>query len=253
MAHPERIDLDRLTTEARNPRSTELDRLDTLDTAECPPTFNAEPGQVIGLIAGGETALTRAVEGAEDDAEAGAAAVRALEPTAHDVVVGITASGRAPWVLGALDAARDAGAFAIGFACNAAAELQAHADLCILPVTGPEVLSGSTRMKAGTATKMVLNMLTTGAMVRLGKTYGNLMVDVQATNEKLVERALRIVQTVTDCDRAEARQALAACDGKVKPAIVMLRLGIDADAADDRLRRAGGQLRAALGERGRDG
>ncbi|MEJ2401334.1 MAG: N-acetylmuramic acid 6-phosphate etherase [Xanthomonadales bacterium] len=308
MAHPERIDLDRLTTEARNPRSTELDRLDTLDmvrlinaedaavadavgrvapdiaraidviaerlaqggrlvyagagtsgrlgvldAAECPPTFNAEPGQVIGLIAGGETALTRAVEGAEDDAEAGAAAVRALEPTAHDVVVGITASGRAPWVLGALDAARDAGAFAIGFACNAAAELQAHADLCILPVTGPEVLSGSTRMKAGTATKMVLNMLTTGAMVRLGKTYGNLMVDVQATNEKLVERALRIVQTVTDCDRAEARQALAACDGKVKPAIVMLRLGIDADAADDRLRRAGGQLRAALGERGRDG
>jgi N-acetylmuramic acid 6-phosphate etherase len=308
MEHRERIDLDRLTTEARNPRSAELDRLDTLDmvrlinaedasvaaavervapeiaraidiiaerlgrggrlvyagagtsgrlgvldAAECPPTFNAEPGQVIGLIAGGAPALTTAVEGAEDDADAGAAALREIQPTADDVVVGITASGRAPWVLGALDAARGAGAFAIGFACNAETELQAHADLCILPVTGPEVVSGSTRMKAGTATKMVLNMLTTGAMVRLGKTYGNLMVDVQATNEKLVERAIRIVQTVADCDRAEARRALAACEGKVKPAIVMLRLGIDADRAGERLRRAGGQLRAALGERERDG
>jgi len=303
MQDRERIDLDRLTTEARNPRSNELDRLDTLDmvrlinaedatvaaavgevapdiaraidviaerlarggrlvyagagtsgrlgvldAAECPPTFNADPGQVVGLIAGGPPALTTAVEGAEDDAGAGAAALRAIHPKPDDVVVGITASGRAPWVLGVLDAARDAGAFAIGFACNAAAELKSHADLCILPVVGPEVLSGSTRMKAGTATKMVLNMLTTGAMVRLGKTYGNLMVDVQATNEKLVERAIRIVQTLADCDRAAARQALDACGGAVKPAVLVARLGIDADQARERLQRAAGQLRAALGE-----
>lgn len=303
MKHRERIDLDRLTTEARNPASDDLDRLDTLDmvrlinaedatvataigrvapeiaqaidviaerlarggrlvyagagtsgrlgvldAAECPPTFNADPGQVIGLIAGGADALTTAVEGAEDDADAGAAMLRGIEPTANDVVVGITASGRAPWVLGALDEARKAGALTIGLACNAEAELKAHTDLCILPVVGPEVLSGSTRMKAGTATKMVLNMLTTGAMVRLGKTYGNLMVDVQATNEKLVERAIRIVQTIAHCDRTEARRALDACHGAVKPAILIARLGIDAGKAGERLRRAGGQLRVALDE-----
>jgi len=303
MEHHERIDLDRLTTEARNPRSEALDRLDTLDmvrlinaedatvaeavgrvaaevaraidviaerlarggrlvyagagtsgrlgvldAAECPPTFNARPGQVVGLIAGGPPALTTAVEGAEDDAVAGAAALRAIDPTANDVVVGITASGRAPWVLGALDEARAAGAFTIGFACNADAELRAHADLCILPVVGPEVLSGSTRMKAGTATKMVLNMLTTGAMVRLGKTYGNLMVDVQATNEKLVERAIRMVQTLADCDRAAARRALDACGGAVKPAILVARLDIGADEARERLQRADHRLRDALDE-----
>ena len=307
MKHRERIDLDRLTTEARNPASDDLDRLETLDmvrlinaedatvatavggvapelaqaidviaklltrggrliyggagtsgrlgvldAAECPPTFNADPGQVVGLIAGGPDALTTAVEGAEDDADAGAAMLRGIEPTANDVVVGITASGRAPWVLGALDEARKAGAFTIGFACNAEAELKAHADLCILPVVGPEVLSGSTRMKAGTATKMVLNMLTTGAMVRLGKTYGNLMVDVQATNEKLVERAIRIVQTIAHCDRAEARRALGVSHGAVKPAILIARLGIDEKEAGERLRRAGGLLRVALDEPERD-
>jgi len=303
MKHRERIDLDRLTTEARNPRSEELDRLDTLDmvrlinaedatvadavarvapeiaeaidviaerlahggrlvyagagtsgrlgvldAAECPPTFNADPGQVIGLIAGGAPALTTAVEGAEDDAEDGAAVLGGIDPTANDVVVGITASGRAPWVLGALDAARAAGAFTIGFACNTETELQAHADLCILPVVGAEVLSGSTRMKAGTATKMVLNMLTTGAMVRLGKTYGNLMVDVQATNEKLVERAIRMVQTLADCDRAAAQRALDACNGSVKPAVLVACLGMDADQARERLQRAGHRLRTALDE-----
>jgi N-acetylmuramic acid 6-phosphate etherase len=301
MDNSDRIDLDRLTTEARNPRSEGLDRLDTLDmvrlinaedatvaeavgraapeiaqaidgiaermarggrlvyagagtsgrlgvldAAECPPTFNADPGQVIGLIAGGPSALTTAVEGAEDDAEDGAAAIRAVGPTADDVVVGITASGRAPWVLGALDAARRAGALTIGLACNAEPELQDHAELCILPVVGPEVLSGSTRLKAGTATKMVLNMLSTGAMVRLGKTWGNLMVDLQATNAKLVERAIRIVQTVTGCDRAAARAALDACDGAVKPAVVVLRLGVDPAEARVRLDDANGHLAAVL-------
>ncbi len=296
-----RIDLDRLTTEERNPRSEHLDALDTLDmvrlinaedatvaaavgavapqiaraidaiaermarggrlvyagagtsgrlgvldAAECPPTFNAAPGQVIGLIAGGEAALTHAVEGAEDDAQAGAAALRAIGPRAEDVVVGITASGRAPWVLGVLGEARRAGAFTIGFACNAGAELRAHADLCILPVVGPEVLAGSTRMKAGTATKMVLNMLSTGAMVRLGKTWGNLMVDVQATNEKLVERAIRMVQTLAGCERDAARAALEACGGAVKPAVVTLRLGVGPEEANERLRRASGRLRDVL-------
>jgi len=301
MNESDRIDLDRLTTEARNPRSVNLDRLGALDivrlvnaedasvadavraaendiaaaieiiagrlaaggrliyagagtsgrlgvldAAECPPTFNADPGQVIGLIAGGEAALTTAIEGAEDDPVAGAAMLRGIGPGPNDVVVGITASGRTPWVLGLLDEARRAGAYAIGFSCNAEAEVRRHADLCILPVVGPEVLSGSTRLKAGTATKMVLNMLSTGAMVRLGKTWGNLMVDVRATNAKLVERAIRIVQAITGCDRAQARAALDACGGAVKPAVLVQRLGIGPDAARERLRRAHGHLAAAL-------
>jgi N-acetylmuramic acid 6-phosphate etherase len=223
-------------------------RLGVLDAAECPPTFNALPEQVVGLIAGGHEALLKAVEGAEDSPAQGAADLEAIGLCEADVVVGIAASGRTPYVLGALDHARSAGAAAIGFSCNEAAELKNHADLNIIPVVGPEVLSGSTRMKAGTATKMVLNMLTTGAMVRSGKAYSNLMVDVQATNEKLVERAVRMVQAITSCGRSEAAEALERCGGEVKTAVVSLSLGIPAGAARERLQNEGGQLRAALGE-----
>ena len=301
MTESRRIDLDALPTEARNPASTELDRMGTeelvrlinaedatvaaavkqeapsiaaaidliaermarggrlvyvgagtsgrlgvLDAAECPPTFNADPGQVVGLIAGGHEALARAVEGAEDSAEAGAADLRAIGLGENDVVVGIAASGRTPYVIGALDHARAVGAAAIAFACNAQAETRKHADLSILPEVGPEVLTGSTRMKAGTATKMVLNMLSTGAMVRLGKTFGNLMVDVQATNEKLVERALRIVQAITGCGREEAQSVLERCGGDVKTAAVVQALGLEPGAARDALAAAGGQLHRVL-------
>jgi len=221
-------------------------RLGVLDAAECPPTFNADPGQVVGLIAGGREALARAVEGAEDSAEAGAADLRAIGLGADDAVVGIAASGRTPYVLGALDHARSVGAATIAFACNAQAETRHHADLGILPEVGPEVLTGSTRMKAGTATKMVLNMLSTGAMVRLGKTWGNLMVDVQATNEKLVERSIRIVQAITGCSRDDAVTALESCGGDVKTAIVAQHRDLDREQARRLLDAAGGHLRQAL-------
>lgn len=221
-------------------------RLGVLDAAECPPTFNADPGQVIGLIAGGERALTRAVEGAEDSPQQGAADLEAIGLTARDVVVGIAASGRTPYVIGALDKARSAGAATIAFTCNAGSAIAAHADLAIEVVVGPEVLAGSTRMKAGTATKMVLNMLTTGAMVRLGKTYGNLMVDLQATNRKLVDRATGIVCRLTGLARGEATALLERCGGDLKTAIVSHRLGLDAGAARDRLAAADGRLRVAL-------
>lgn len=163
-----------------------------------------------------------------------------------DVVVGIAASGRTPYVRGALDYARDTGAFAIGFSCNQGAEIIDHADLSIIPVVGPEVLSGSTRLKAGTATKMVLNMLTTGAMVRLGKTYSNLMVDLQATNAKLGERAQGIVAAVTACTRAEARVLLGRCNGEVKTAIVVQNLNMSPGEARARLSSVKGHLRKAL-------
>lgn len=301
MADGPHIDLDGLTTEARNPRSEGLDRLETLDlvrlvnaedatvaqavsavapaiaeavdviaerlsrggrlvytgagtsgrlgvldAVECPPTFNADPEQIVGLIAGGETALLRAVEGAEDSPQQGADDLRAIGLDRNDVVVGIAASGRTPYVLGALDHARSVGAFAIGLACNAGAEIERHADLSIVPVVGPEVLSGSTRMKAGTATKMVLNMLSTGAMVRQGKTWGNLMVDVQASNEKLVERSLRIVQAIARCSREDARAALEQSDGEVKTAVVVQTLGLSSEQARARLQAEGGQLRSVL-------
>ena len=221
-------------------------RLGVLDAVECPPTFNTDPGQVVGLIAGGAEGLVLAVEGAEDSLLAGRQDLENIGLAKRDVVVGIAASGRTPYVIGALDYARSIGAFTIAFSCNRQAEIARHADLNIIPLVGPEVLSGSTRMKAGTATKMVLNMLTTGAMVRLGKTYSNLMVDLRASNIKLVERACRIVATVTDCDMIEARELLQACDGEVKTAIVMHRLGLSAEAARARLESFQGHLRRAL-------
>ncbi|MEJ2299054.1 MAG: N-acetylmuramic acid 6-phosphate etherase [Woeseiaceae bacterium] len=223
-------------------------RLGVLDASECPPTFNADPGQVIGLIAGGDAALRRAIEGAEDSAEAAVADLRAVSLSAGDAVVGISASGTAPYILAALDEAQATGAAAIALTCNEDAPIAAHADLTIAVVVGPEVLSGSTRMKAGTATKLVLNTLTTGAMVRLGKTYGNLMVDLQASNAKLVARSLRILQRLSSLDAAAAAELLARCDGELKTAIVVARLGTGVDAARQRLAAAEGRLRLALGD-----
>ena len=221
-------------------------RLGVLDAVECPPTFNTEPELVIGLIAGGPKGLVRAVEGAEDSMEMGRHDLQEIALGDLDVVVGIAASGRTPYVKGALDYTRDTGAFAIGFSCNQGAEIIDHVDLSIIPVVGPEVLSGSTRLKAGTATKMVLNMLTTGAMVRLGKTYSNLMVDLQATNAKLGERAQGIVAAVTACTRAEARVLLGRCNGEVKTAIVVQNLNMSPGEARARLSSVKGHLRKAL-------
>ena len=221
-------------------------RLGVLDAVECPPTFNTDPALVVGLIAGGPEGLVRAVEGAEDSGDAGRQDLENTGLTNKDVVVGIAASGRTPYVIGALDYARATGAFAIAFSCNQGAEINRYADLCITPLVGPEVLSGSTRLKAGTATKMVLNMLTTGAMVRLGKTYSNLMVDVRASNNKLVERACRIITTLTGCSGSQARELLDRCDGEVKTAVLSQRLGISAESARDRLVSVQGHLRRAL-------
>jgi len=221
-------------------------RLGVLDAVECPPTFNTEPGMVQGLIAGGPEGLLRAVEGAEDSREMGQEDLLNLKLVDLDVVVGIAASGRTPYVIGALDYARETGAFAIAFSCNQDAEIMRHADLNIIPVVGAEVLSGSTRLKAGTATKLVLNMLTTGAMVRMGKTYSNLMVDVRASNIKLTERASGIVRELTDCTAIEAAELLKHCDGEVKTAIVVKNLDVSADAARVLLVSVGGHLRRAL-------
>lgn len=223
-------------------------RLGVLDAVECPPTFNTPAGQVVGVIAGGHSALTASVEGAEDKPELGAEDLKRVGLCEKDVVVGIATSGRTPYVLGGLDYARQCGAFSIGLACNRDAELGTRADLNIIPVVGPEVLSGSTRMKAGTATKMVLNMLSTGAMIRLGKTYGNLMVDLRATNSKLAARARRIVKTTTALEDAEAARLLEACNGEVKTAILAFHSGHAPDRARSLLNESGGHLQKALNE-----
>ncbi len=221
-------------------------RLGILDASECPPTFNADPKQVLGLIAGGPSAILKAVEGAEDSPELAAEDLRAIDLCSHDVLVGIATSGRTPYVIGALDYARSQGAYAIGLACNRDALMAARADLSITVVVGPEILSGSTRMKAGTATKMVLNMLSTGAMVRMGKTYGNLMVDLQATNTKLAARSKRIVSAITGLSAEDAAEMLARCGGEVKTAIVAHQLGQTPEEARQSLRAARGHLRGAL-------
>ena len=217
-------------------------RLGVLDASECPPTFDSPPGQVIGIIAGGHQALTTAVEGAEDHPEFAEADLHRLNLSAQDVVVGIASSGRTPYVLGALRCARDVGAFAIGLACVPDADLAAAADLMIAPVVGPEVLTGSTRLKAGTATKLVLNMLSTGAMVRLGKTFGNLMVDLRATNTKLMSRTNRIVRHFLGVGEEAADALLAECGGELKTALVAGRLGVASDEARRRLAAAGGRI-----------
>ena len=221
-------------------------RLGVLDAAECPPTFSSDPAMVVGLIAGGNSAMFRAVEGAEDHPQLAGQDLQALNFSDADVLLGIATSGRTPYVIGGLRYARSLGAYAIGLACNQASELEAHADLLICPVVGPEVLSGSTRMKAGTATKMVLNMITTGAMVRIGKTYGNLMVDLAATNSKLKQRALRLVKTFTGLDEPSATELLSTCEGQLKIAIVAHCHGVDATRAAEILKSATGHLRTAL-------
>jgi N-acetylmuramic acid 6-phosphate etherase len=221
-------------------------RLGVLDASECPPTFSTPPEMVVGLIAGGYGALTRAIEGAEDHPEAGVADLQQINFSARDVLVGIATSGRTPYVIGGLRYAREIGAFAIGLACNDGSALADVADLMITPVVGPEVISGSTRMKAGTATKLVLNTLTTGAMVLLGKTYGNLMVDLKATNTKLVARTRRIVAELTGLTEDAAEQQLARCGGELKTAVVAQLHGVSAEVARELLATAGGQLRVAL-------
>ncbi|MGW6358783.1 N-acetylmuramic acid 6-phosphate etherase [Streptomyces sp. NPDC055092] len=221
-------------------------RLGVLDASECPPTFNTDPSEVVGLIAGGPSAMVKAVEGAEDSKELAAQDLDALGLTADDVVVGISASGRTPYAIGAVEHARDRGALTIGLSCNADSALAAAADHGIEVVVGPELLTGSTRLKAGTAQKLVLNMLSTITMIRLGKTYGNLMVDVRASNEKLRARSRRIVALATGADDADIEAALAATDGEVKNAILVILGSVDGPTAARLLTDSKGHLRAAL-------
>jgi len=223
-------------------------RLGVLDAAECPPTFGSNPETVQGIIAGGYGALVRAVEGAEDDAEAGAAALKERGLTSRDVVVGIAACRRTPFVAGALRYAREQSAGTVYLTANPPEHLPAEVDVAICTVVGPEVISGSTRMKAATAQKLVLNMLTTAAMVRMGKVYENLMVDHMATSDKLRERAKRILVTVTGLDYKEARALLERAGGSVKAAIVMQRRGCSLEEAERRLSEAGGWVRRAIEE-----
>ncbi|WP_052863631.1 N-acetylmuramic acid 6-phosphate etherase [Streptomyces niger] len=221
-------------------------RLGILDASECPPTFNTAPEEVIGLIAGGPPAMVTAVEGAEDSKDLAAAELDALALTADDTVVGISASGRTPYAIGAVEHARAQGALTIGLSCNAGSALAAAADHGIEVVVGPELLTGSTRLKAGTAQKLVLNMLSTITMIRLGKTYGNLMVDVRASNEKLRARSRRIVALATGASDAEIEDALTATDGEVKNAILTLLGAVDGPTAARLLADSQGHLRAAL-------
>lgn len=221
-------------------------RLGVLDAAECPPTFGIDPGVVVGRIAGGAAALTEALESVEDDAELGRQEIAALAVGPDDVVLGIAASGRTPYVLAAIEAARARGAFVAGLACVGRSPLAEAVMLMIAPVVGPEVISGSTRMKAGTAQKLVLNTLSTTVMIRLGKTLGNLMVDVQARNEKLRRRAASIVMTATGVDEAEAQRLLSLTNDEAKPAIVMALAGVDAAEARRRLAASAGRVRQAL-------
>lgn len=221
-------------------------RLGVLDAAECPPTFGSDPSQVRGIIAGGEGALVQAVEGAEDDAEAGAEAIRAADVGFQDVVMGIAASRRTPFVLGAVAEARAWGAKTIYLTMNQRDTIDFEVDVAICPVVGPEVLMGSTRMKSGLAQKMILTMITTTAFVRLGKTYENMMVDLMATSTKLRERGKRVVMTVTGVDYDRAAGMLAEAGGSVKTAIVMIKAGVEADRARELLEATGGFVRRAI-------
>jgi N-acetylmuramic acid 6-phosphate etherase len=221
-------------------------RLGVLDAAECPPTFSTPPEMVVGLIAGGSTALTRAVEGAEDSPDRGAADVAALDVGALDLVVGIATSGRTPYVLGAVREARRRGASTVGITCNRPSLLGGEVDLEIAPLVGAEVISGSTRLKAGTATKMILNMISTGAMVRIGKTLGNRMVDMRSTNEKLRIRSRRILRELAGIDDDRAREILAQCGGHLKRALVVALANVEPEAARTLLDAHGGQVRLVL-------
>ncbi|CAK7066792.1 TPA: N-acetylmuramic acid 6-phosphate etherase [Morganella morganii] len=221
-------------------------RLGILDASECPPTFGTPAEQVVGLIAGGHKAILKAVENAEDNRELAVSDLKALNFSEKDVLVGIAASGRTPYVLGGMEYALSLGATVAAVSCNPDSEMSRLAGIAITPVVGPEVITGSSRMKAGTAQKLILNMITTGAMIRSGKVYGNLMADVEATNAKLVERQKRIVMAATECDRATAEQALAACDGHCKTAIVMILAQLSAGDAKALLAQHQGFIRDAL-------
>ena len=223
-------------------------RIGVLDASECPPTFGVGPELIQGIIAGGDTALRNSIEGAEDDPEQGVKDLRERNLSSGDVVVGIAASGRTPYVIGALNAARDCGAPAIAVVNVSPSEMERSADITIAAVTGPEALTGSTRLKAGTAQKLVLNLISTGVMVRLGKTYGNLMVNVRASNEKLKDRAIRIVIAATGTERSQAAQALEGTDWHAKSAIVQLKLGVSPEEAASRLGKAQGYVRRAIEE-----
>ncbi|WP_327284000.1 MULTISPECIES: N-acetylmuramic acid 6-phosphate etherase [unclassified Streptomyces] len=221
-------------------------RMGVLDASECPPTFNTDPAQVVGLIAGGPTAMVSAVEGAEDSAELAAADLAALELTADDTVIGISASGRTPYAVGAVEFARTRGALTVGLSCNAGSALAAAAEHGIEVVVGPELLTGSTRLKAGTAQKLVLNLVSTITMIRLGKTYGNLMVDLRASNEKLRARSRRILALATGAPDEEIEAALDATGGEVKQAVLVLIGAVDGPTAADLLTDTHGHLREAL-------
>ena len=221
-------------------------RLGVLDAAECPPTFSVPGDVVVGLIAGGADALVRAIEGAEDDAEGALAALQGIGLTEKDVVVGVAASGRTPYVMGGLTHAKALGATTVALSCNQDSAIARIADIAILPVVGPEVLAGSTRLKSGTAQKLVLNMLTTASMIRLGKCYQNLMVDLHPTNMKLIARAARIVMLATGCTAEQAQEALKRTDNDVKLAILMTVTGMPIEQARLALHSAGGLLRKAI-------
>ncbi|MBN6068845.1 N-acetylmuramic acid 6-phosphate etherase [Aggregatibacter actinomycetemcomitans] len=221
-------------------------RLGVLDASECPPTFGVPSGMVVGLIAGGKTALRNAVEGAEDNREAGEQDLRHINFSAKDALVGIAASGRTPYVIGGLNYAKQLGATTVSLVSNPNAVMSDIADIAITTAVGPEALTGSSRLKSGTAQKMVLNMLTTAAMIRLGKCYQNLMVDVQATNQKLKARTIRIVIQATDCDATIAEQTLHTTNGNAKLAIMMLLSGLDKTQAEALLAQHKGRLQDAL-------
>ena len=224
-------------------------RLGVLDAAECPPTFGTDPEMVVGIIAGGYRALVRSVEGAEDDVNAGIGEMDTQRVGPNDVVLGIAASGTTPFVRAALGRAQALGARTIFLSCSEPpALLKETCDICLTILVGPEVITGSTRMKAGTATKLALNTITTGAMVRLGKTYGNLMVDLKPWNDKLADRSERIVMETTGSDRAAARAALQAAEGRVKTAMVMVKLGVERGEAERLIDGHMGRLRDLLGD-----
>lgn len=221
-------------------------RLAILDASECPPTFGTNSDMVVGLIAGGEKALVNAIEGAEDNYEQGKKDIENIKITSNDVVVGITASGITPYVIGAIELAREIGAATVSISCNKAIELSEIADVSINLIVGPEVITGSTRLKAGTAQKMVLNMLTTASMISIGKTYTNLMVDIQATNKKLIERSKRMIMTVTDVSEAVADEMLIETNNNVKLSIFMILSNLPKETAINILDVNKGFIRKAL-------
>lgn len=221
-------------------------RLGILDASECPPTYGTKPEQVIGLIAGGHQAIFKAVENAEDSLELGITDLKQIGFNHNDVLVGIAASGRTPYVIAAMEYAKSLGAPALSVSCNPTSPMVKLADVAITPVVGGEVITGSSRMKAGTAQKLVLNMLTTGSMIKIGKVYGNLMVDVEATNAKLIERQKNIVMQATECSEEDAEKALSQCHRHCKTAIVMILTHMSAEQAAQALQENNGFIRAAI-------